>query len=233
MKNTNLFLLGLASSTLLAITALSGCGSNSGGTGGAGGTGANSSSAQNSSSQTGSSSGSSMFPAAPVLGAQIDRMGRAAVNTALNHTFDTNAATKGAAKDTYNADKDAAKWAPTYGTEFAKNLGIYDGLDTVCGNQILAGPMPVAGRYDTLGNAMAEDRLWIKTDATECKLYLGVELDATNILKNMDCGGRKLDYDTVDTSYTALSGATMPLTDGVAADADTKGTTFPYLAAPH
>src|SRR5438045_6193332 len=42
-------------------------------------------------------------PAPPALGAQIDRMGRPAINTALNNTFNADAASKGKAKDAYNA----------------------------------------------------------------------------------------------------------------------------------
>lgn len=74
-------------------------------------------------------------PAAPALGTQMDRMGRAAVNTVLNHGFDGNAATAGPAKDAYNADTMASMWATTYAPEFMKNLAVIDALDTgYCGN---------------------------------------------------------------------------------------------------
>ncbi len=75
------------------------------------------------------------FPAAPTLGAQIDRMGRPAVNTALNHGFDPTQAGKDA-KDAYNAMSDKAAWlAPANVGEFMKNLAMIDVLDTgVCGN---------------------------------------------------------------------------------------------------
>jgi len=68
-------------------------------------------------------------PAAPALGTQIDRMGRPAINTALNHGFDANASNANAAKNAYNADSNVGTWVATYGAEFAKNLAIIDVLD--------------------------------------------------------------------------------------------------------
>src|SRR6185295_571231 len=81
-------------------------------------------------------------PQMPALGAQIDRMGRPAINTALTHPFDPDMDSKFAAKDAYNADGDPQNWA-TYIPEFAANLAVFDGLDNPvgangCGNQILA-----------------------------------------------------------------------------------------------
>jgi hypothetical protein len=172
-------------------------------------------------------------PTPPKLGAQIDRFGRPAINTALNHTFDVDPA-KGMGKDAYNKESDPTKWAALSGAEFSKNLAILDGLDTVCGNQLLAGPMPVAGRYTTLAGALSNDRVFLDTSAAACTTYLAVEANATGLMPNMDCGGRKLDYDVIDASYSALAaGAFSGVGDGIAADADTKGTAFPYLTAPH
>jgi hypothetical protein len=51
----------------------------------------------------------------PALGAQVDRMGRPAINTAANNTFNTNAVAADAAKDAYNAAP-STKWpGPTEG----------------------------------------------------------------------------------------------------------------------
>lgn len=244
MKRTTI----LAAVTLAgALAALEGCGGSSGNTGGSGGTGgsASTSTTTTSSSGTGGSSSSSSGtggtptnPPPPTLGAQIDRFGRPAINTALNHTFDATAATKDAAKDAYNADSNAGMWVTTNVGEFAKNLAVLDALDTNCGNQLLAKPATggnvPADRYTTLGGALADDRLWIKTDAATCSVYLAVEANATGVIVNQDCGGRKLDYDVIDMSYSVLAaGAVTGVDDGIAADNDTKGTTFPYLAAPH
>jgi hypothetical protein len=174
------------------------------------------------------------IPPPPTLGAQIDRFGRPAVNTALNHSFDANAMTAGPAKDAYNASSTPSGWAASYAAEMAKNLAILDGLDTVCGNQLLAGSMLTPTRYSGLAGALADDRQYLKTDATACTQYLAVELNATGVAANGDCGGRKLDYDVIDTSYSAFAiGVISGVGDGVPPDADTKGTTFPYLAAPH
>jgi len=80
-------------------------------------------------------------PAPPALGAQIDRLGRPAVNTALNHVFDGSAGVPSgsalAAKDEYNQNGAMGTWMSSYVVEFARNLAILDALDTgVCGNGI-------------------------------------------------------------------------------------------------
>lgn len=239
--NTKLYI-GLFASSLLAFAGFTGCSDDtSTGSGGSTGstsgsdttatTGAGGSTTTSSSSGTG---GSSMAPPAPMLGAQIDRFGRPAINTALNKAFAPDAMVANKAKDAYNADVDAAKWAATYSAEFSGNLAILDSLDTTCGNQILAGGMPVAGRYTTLAGALGDDRLWLKTDAMACSTYLAVEANATGLLANEDCGGRKLDYDVIDTTYSALAiGAFTGVGDGIPADAKTKGAMFPYLAGPN
>src|SRR6266566_1303987 len=74
-------------------------------------------------------------PPAPVPGAQIDRMGRPAINTAANHIFDPDAAGKAAGKEAYNGDTSQGTWSTTYGGEFAKNLAIFDALDMGLGCQ--------------------------------------------------------------------------------------------------
>ncbi len=180
------------------------------------------------------------MPAPPVLGAQIDRMGRPAINTALNHTFDPDLTAKGAAKDTYNRDIAPAGWPAAYGPEQAKNLAIYDGLDRVCGNQLLAGdggasPTNAAVYGGLAGGVTADDRLWLNTAGTTCTTYLAVEANAAiPALANTDCGGRGLPYDVIDVTYSVVAiGAPAGVTDGIAADTDkTGGTTFPFLAMP-
>jgi len=78
-------------------------------------------------------------PAAPTIGTtQIDRMGRPAINTALNKAFNdtTPTSTAGdAAKDAYNANSDRSTWQTMFAAEFASNLAILDVLDGgICGN---------------------------------------------------------------------------------------------------
>jgi Domain of unknown function (DUF4331) len=174
------------------------------------------------------------IPAPPVLGAQIDRFGRPAVNTALNNTFNPAVPATEAAKDAYNADSVSTGWSAKYTGEVAGNLAILDSLDTVCGNQLLAAPGAVtATRYKGLADVLADDRVWINTASTTCGQYLAVEANATGVVPNMDCGGRTLKYDVIDTTYSVLAvGALSGVGDGIAAvPAKVNGTTFPYLAA--
>ena len=187
--------------------------------------------------ETGTDAG---IPAPPTLGAQIDRFGRPAINTALNHSFDSNAATAGTAKDTYNADTDASSWVASYASQFAGNLAILDSLDTTadggvgCGNQPYAQLDAGAARYHTLSGLLADDRMWVNTASTTCTQYLAVELNATNVLVNSDCGGRKLTYDVIQTTYSIAAGVGLSgFGSGVGAVASkTNGASFPYLAAP-
>jgi hypothetical protein len=107
-------------------------------------------------------------PAPPTLGAQIDRLGRPAINTALTGTFDPNPTTKGAKKDAYNQDNAQSGWNPKYIPEQAGNLAVFDSLDTKCGNQFLAQDAGAAGGpntavYGALAGITADDRLWLNT----------------------------------------------------------------------
>ena len=67
-------------------------------------------------------------PAVPAIGTtQIDRMGRPAINTALNKSLDDATPTSlagDAAKDAYNADANKATWQASYTGEFAKNIAM-------------------------------------------------------------------------------------------------------------
>jgi hypothetical protein len=196
-------------------------------------------------------------PAPPTLGAQIDRLGRPAINTALTGTFDPNPTTKGAKKDAYNQDNAQSGWNPKYIPEQAGNLAIFDSLDstdakTGCGNQFLAQDAGAAGGpntavYGALAGITADDRLWLNTAATTCATYLAVEANfaATHgllppVLANNDCGGRSLAFDVIDTTYsivatgtTGLKGAPGTVSDGVDADPiKTAAAAFPYLSAP-
>lgn len=184
----------------------------------------------------------STLPPPPTLKTQIDRMGRPAINTALNHVFDTDAGTQGAAKDSYNADKAVAGWKGAYSGEFIKNLPVFDALDSFidgggCGNQAAYGLVTTPSPYAALAGLAADDQLYMDSSKSTCAVYLGVELNATNIVPNTDCGGRTLKEDVMDTTYGAVSGVLTGVSDGIGADAGevvakTSGTTFPYLAAP-
>ena len=176
-------------------------------------------------------------PAKPALGAtQIDRMGRAGVNTALTDPFDiVQGMTPNQVKDAYNALSDPSTWASQFKGNIATNLAILDSLDTVCGNQLLAGGTATAGRYDTLASVLADDRLYVRTDRTTCTTYLGVEANAVGIA-NDDCGGRTPLYNTIDVTYSALAiGQFSGVTNGFTSDSEgsPNATTFPFLGAPN
>ena len=163
--------------------------------------------------------------APPVLGTQIDRAGRAGVNSLLDHVFDPNGATRGAATDAYNADGKPAHWA-TYAPALAASLAVYDGLDTTCGNQKL---YSASTSYTPLATLLTDDQLYLDATQATCAQYLAVELGAK------DCGGRTPAENTVDVTYNLLAG-TYPatsITNGVTAAASPASTAFPYLAAPH
>jgi len=229
---------------LFAATFAVGC-DDSTGTGGAGGGTTASTSGSSMNTTTGSSmtttgsnmsssSSGMMNPPPPALGAQIDRMGRPAINTATNHTFDTTMATKNAAKDAWNGNGTVSNWVTAFSKDVQSTIAIIDALDTNCGNQLGAGPTATAGRYSLLGDTLAMDRLWVNTAAVSSNVYLGVEANALGVVPNMDGGGRTLSMDVIDSSLSVLvAGLAGNVGDGIAADADTKGTTFPYLAAPH
>lgn len=171
------------------------------------------------------------IPSRPALGTQIDRNGRPGITTALISPLAEDTP-RGMDRDAYNA-AGRSEWS-SYAAGIAASLAVYDSLDTVCGNQVLAGPDAVAGRYDTLAGALADDRLYVDTSKSSCGQYLAVELNATGVIPNDDCGGRALDYDVIDTTYSALAiGAPTGVGDGVDADDGShSNTAFPFLAAP-
>jgi hypothetical protein len=205
-------------------------------------------------------------PQMPALGGtQIDRAGRPAISTALQATFDGNETTRNAAKDAYNRDASVSGWGAAYaggppatpgtgtpGSGFTGSLGIYDGLDTDCGNQLAFDLAGANTGYVGLAGVLADDRLYVNSDPTidgtsgsGCNVgYLAVEANATALVPNDDCGGRLLRNDVIDISYNVLAagqvpgitcqiGTDCPVTDGVDANDVAFRTTFPYLAAPH
>src|SRR5262245_35646580 len=89
---------------------------------------------------------SSSTPVMPMIGAQLDRIGRAGVNTALTDPFDQESGmTEDMTKHPYHRDTEMSNWVITWAPRIAKSLGVLDALDRNCGNQFAAGPQPVAG----------------------------------------------------------------------------------------
>ena len=174
------------------------------------------------------------------LNAQIDRMGRAGVNTAATAPFFRESVEEEKqlhddVSDAYNSASDPDEWGTLFADRIAGNIAILDSLDTVCGNQLLAGDDVAAGRYAALAGVLADDQLYVNTASGSCQQYLAVEGNAVGIT-NTDCGGRTPLEDSIDVTYSVLAiGALTGVTDGVAKDADGTAsiTTFPYLDAPN
>ena len=207
------------------------------------------------------SDGNNNFPPAPTLGAQIDRIGRPAVNTALNAVFEPDAAKKAAQKDAYNQASNADAWAATEVAtgqtvvkEFAKHIAVFDMVDkgqanvptpNGCGNGALYVPPASATSYNMLAGVLADDQLYVDTAKGNCEFYLSLEVEAATqgALTHTACGGRTLIHDVVDTSYSLLTAGlngfdaannfTPRLGDGAGPHADVSLDTFPFLGAPH
>lgn len=187
----------------------------------------------------------SMFPAAPAIGGtQLDRMGRAGVNTALTDPFFTDKTAHEMKQDAYNKAPESM-WQ-SFVPQFAASLGILDGLDGICGNQPLADAGGAdggsGGEYGTLASILANDQLLLATTVATCdptKNYLAVEIGVITNAAPASCGGRTPLDPAIDVTYAALSGGLLSgvsVTDGVSGEADTGAsaqlTTFPFLGAP-
>ncbi len=191
-------------------------------------------------------------PAAPTVGAQIDRVGRPAVSTALVRGFDASGAAQ-TDKLAYNRNSDSSTWlAPTNLAEFAKNLALIDVLDTAattgCGNQAFYNGNPNGGgaatatSYFALATILANDQLFLDTSKAACAFYLAVEFGAATG-NYQTCGGRAPEYDVIDFSYSMLAsgvgGFTIagtsitPKIGDMVSKHDDYLTDFPYLGEPH
>lgn len=172
------------------------------------------------------------FAVPPAIGAQIDRMGRPAINTVLNALVLDNGAAIAMKKDAYNQAAAPAMWATaplaggrTIAAEFAVNLAFIDVLDqgnpaipgagmTIpgCRNQVLyngspsGGNPPMAGSYQTLATILADDMLYVDTSKTTCQQYLSLEIEAATggTAPHAHCGGRTPTHDVIDISYSLL-----------------------------
>lgn len=179
-------------------------------------------------------------PPAIRLDRQIDRMGRAGINTATTAPFfresvEAEQQTHDDVSDQYNSASDPSQWVSLFSERIAGNIAILDSLDTVCGNQLLAGSSATPDRYAALAGVLADDQLYVNTASHTCQQYLAVEGNAVGIT-NADCGGRTPLYDTIDVTYSVVAiGQLAGVTDGVPVDADGTAsiTVFPYLDTPN
>jgi hypothetical protein len=195
-----------------------------------------------------------------MLGAQIDRMGRPLIATALVGVFAPAGPGKTALKDAYNHASDPATWTTTtlqagvtIETELESNLAVWDGLDTGttlagagCRNALHYKAPPAADSYKFAADMLGDDELLVDTSRTSCTVYfaLEIELASGGTLAHTTCGGRMPSHDVVDVTYSVLAGGTSgldtPANDyapklhgSLSAHADVKDTTFPFLGPPH
>ncbi len=218
----------------LSVALVAGCDDGSStNTGGGGSTNTGGGGSTNTGGSGGGTTTSNTNPKPPTLGAQIDRKGRPAINTAGNNVFNKNPEQKDQAKDAYNAEDDSTKWA-AFVPEVQKNLAILDALDTICGNQLLADMTKTdPSRYAGLAGVLVDDRLYVNTEGKTCTGYLSVEANFLGV-KNEDCGGRRMSYDVIDVSYTILASGKLDASigDDVPISDAAKSEVFPHMIDP-
>jgi hypothetical protein len=166
----------------------------------------------------------------PELGERIDRAGRPAIGAALISTFKADPDAKRLDTAAYNA---SGLSNPAFTDTVKASLGILDGLDGKCGNQLLAAPE--GDRYLKLTQVLLDDQLYLNS-ARPGSVYLGVEAEFVGAAMPGQGagGGRQPGDDVIDRSYSVLAaGALGGVSDGVDRD-DTipSPTVFPFLAAP-
>ena len=163
----------------------------------------------------------------------LDRMGRPLTGNALLGTLAT-AIVSDKLKEDYNraTPATAARFVP----EMEQALGLYDGFDGKCGNQLLAGNFVSEGRYRQLATLLADDRLWVNSASKVCTHFFAVELAelaGQRALAN-DCGGRSPTYSAANIYRSLLAnGKPVGIDDGLTRDEhDHSSSAFPFLAAP-
>lgn len=163
---------------------------------------------------------------------QVDRMGRPLTGNAMLAPLAADEVSDGL-KQAYN--KATPVTSAAFVPEIEKTLGLYDGFDGMCGNQLLANSSEQSpARYRALAKLLADDRLWINSDSTKCTQFFAVELAHLGSQKSLagDCGGRTPNYDAVDVYRSLLAnGTTQGVDDGVDRDDHEHSTTrFPFLS---
>lgn len=167
---------------------------------------------------------------------QLDRMARPFVgNSLLGVAPFSNDAASGIERKNFNAGLPwtKARFVP----QIARALALHDGLDGICGNQLLAGSAPGPARYLALARTFADDRLWVDSTARRCTQFLAVELARLAGREGYagDCGGRSPAYPAPNMWRSLLVDGRAEGTpwDGLTADEHAPSQTeFPFLAAP-
>ena len=166
---------------------------------------------------------------------QIDRAARPLTGNALLATLGS-AAESDALKVRYNRTAPSSGARSSWRTS-PRALPLYDGLDGRCGNGLLIDRKgPPSHRYWPLARLLADDRLWLNSRSGTCTQLFAVERAALNGETALagDCGGRTVNYDSVNVYRSLLTtGTTLGMDDGVHADEKVHSTIeFPFLAAP-
>ncbi|MEP6902750.1 MAG: hypothetical protein ABJA66_13445 [Actinomycetota bacterium] len=169
-----------------------------------------------------------------VLGAPIDRIGRALTANMLLGPLDTDDVSDQRKEDYNRASPN--NWSQ-FSADIERTLGLFDGYDGRCGNQWLAGREPQSSkRYQSLAKMLADDRLWINSQSKVCNQYLAVELSTlTNPgSPGGDCGGRTPNYNANAVFRSLLVRGTIDGDDdGLKRDDAVHSTSvFPFLAPP-
>jgi hypothetical protein len=167
-------------------------------------------------------------------GRQLDRAARPLTGNALLGTIAPDDVSD-RLKEQYNAATPAtsAQFIP----EIEKGLGLYDGFDGKCGNQLLANREGAPSiRYRALAALLADDRLWVNSASRVCTQLFAVELANLAGRKTLrdDCGGRTPNYNAANVWRSLLvDGTSVSVDDGVDHDErEHSATIFPFLAAP-
>jgi hypothetical protein len=198
------------------------------------------------------------LPLPPALGAQIDRMGRPVIATALIAVLAAAGPAKTAQKDTYNQATDPATWPSipvqtnvTIAREMAGNLAVFDALDkglatpvAGCGSALKYVGPPDSLTYLDAAILLADDQLYVDTSRQTCSVYLALEIEnaSRGTLPHTTCGGRMLGHDVIDVTYSLLLSGLAGLDqtnnfsprirDGVGVHPDISDS-FPFLGAPN
>jgi hypothetical protein len=163
---------------------------------------------------------------------RIDRMGRPAINTALDSK---------PLKDAYNReDTFASSFPTTYDVAFEQHLEAFDRL-ALDGTNPDAVDFPISGGVHPLREALKLDTLVVDTSkacsagASFSNSYL--EIEAELLLGgplHVTCGGRTPNEDVMDKTMTLLvTKGRAPVGDGVSAATKPATLAFPYLAEPN
>ncbi|MHB8811777.1 MAG: DUF4331 family protein [Steroidobacteraceae bacterium] len=163
-----------------------------------------------------------------------DRLGRPLSKNALIGLTDPNGVGD-KLEDQWNRLTPATSGA--FVADMEKSLAFYDGLDGVCGNQILAaGKVHSVRRYRPLAALLTDDRLWVNAASRKCTQFFAVELANLAGRKDLrgDCGGRTPLYDASNVWRSLLvQGGTSGTDDGLHEDEHVPSSTkFPFLAPP-